>query len=161
MTAVIVRPATVHDVAAMHGLLRAFGRHWNHEDWVTSTPIALETALFGPDHKGFAHVAEHNGGVVGVALWFLTFNFWMAEPVLYLEDLYVDEAARGSGAGEALLRSLAIEAEARNCAWMEWVVLGDNSAGKRFYARHGASHQPDYELWRMERDALRNFAGTN
>lgn len=153
-----VRCATAQDVAAIHGLLRAFGRLWNHEDWVTSTPAALEKALFAPDHKGFAHVVALDGAIVGVALWYMAFNFWMTEPVLYLEDLYVDDAARGSGAGEALLRTLAAEAIARDCAWMEWIVPGDNIAGKRFYARHGGSQQSDYELWRMEGDALRALA---
>lgn len=158
MAAPAIRVATVDDVAAIHRVLMAFGRLWQHEDWVTSTPASLERALFGPDHKGFAHVAEIDGAIVGVALWYMAFNFWMTVPVLYLEDLFVDESARSSGAGEALLRTLAAEAIVRGCAWMEWIVPADNIAGKRFYARHGGSHQSDYELWRMEADALHALA---
>lgn len=153
-----IRAVTPGDVPAIHQLLLDFGRHWGHEEWVSGSPDALAQALFGPDHKGHGHVAVIDGAVVGVALWFLAFNFWMAQPVLFLEDLYVDETARGSGAGEALMRALAGEAVARECAWMEWIVAVDNVAGQRFYARHGASAKVEYDLWRLEDDELRSLA---
>ncbi|MBY0520081.1 MAG: GNAT family N-acetyltransferase [Sphingomonas sp.] len=159
MSALVVRRAKADDMAAIHRLLLAFGHHWNHPEWVSATPAALAEAMLVADPKGFGHVAEADGTVVGVALWYLAFNFWMAKPVLYLEDLYVDEAARSLGAGEALLRALATEAVERDCAWMEWIVADDNIAGKRFYARHGGSHQSEYEIWRMYDDELRAFAG--
>jgi len=158
MAELATRSAARADVPAIYRLLTDFGAHWGRPDWVTATPDALEAALFGVDHKGLAHVAVLDGDVVGVALWFLTFNFWMATPVLFLEDLYVDEAARGSGAGEALMRALANEAVARDCAWMDWTVRVDNDAGQRFYTRHGGAHEADFGLWRMERDALERLA---
>ncbi|MBX9730478.1 MAG: GNAT family N-acetyltransferase [Sphingomonas sp.] len=153
-----IRRATQDDIPEIHRLLLAFGRHWQREEWVSGTQAALDTALFGLDHRGFAHVAELDGKVVGMALWYLTFSFWLAEPVLFLEDLYVDEPARGSGAGEALLRTLAAEALDRGCAWMDWIVQTDNEATKRFYARHGGAHNADFDLWRMEGDQLRALA---
>lgn len=155
----VIRAATIADVPAIHGLLQRFGTHWGNPDWVSATPEALSAALFGADPKGFGHVAQIDGQVTGVALWFVTFNFWMAEPILFLEDLFVDEAARGSGAGEALMRALAREATERGCAWMDWIVRTDNHAGQRFYARHGGVRQGDFDLWRMERDALARLAG--
>lgn len=159
MASVTIRAAEPRDVADIHRLLLAFGRHWTHEDWVTSTPETLDKALFGPDHKGFGHVAERDGQILGVALWFMAFNFWMTEPVLFLEDLFVDEAARGSGTGEALIKALAVEAVSCDCAWMEWIVRADNIASQRFYARHGGQHMAEYGLWRLEGDALQALAG--
>lgn len=159
MADVSIRPAAPGDLPAIHRLLTNFGAHWERPEWVTATPVALDAALFGTDHKGFAHVAERDGNVVGAALWYLTYNFWMATPILFLEDLYVDEAARGSGAGEGLMRALADEAVVRDCAWMDWIVRVDNIAGQRFYARHGGALEADFGLWRMERDALIRLAG--
>ncbi|WP_374146195.1 N-acetyltransferase family protein [Sphingomonas sp. 28-63-12] len=153
-----IRRATRNDVPEIHRLLLAFGRHWHREHWVSGTQAALDKALFGHDLRGFAHVAALDDTVVGIALWYLTYNFWLAEPVLFLEDLYVDEPARGSGAGEALLRALAAEALDRDCAWMDWIVRTDNEATKRFYARHGGTHNADFDLWRMEGDQLRALA---
>ncbi len=158
MTA-IVRQAVPEDIGAIHALLLGFGRHVGHVEWVSAGPEALAGALFGAAPRGHAHVALVDGRIVGVALWFLSFNFWMVQPVLYLEDLFVDAEARGSGAGEALMRALAAEAVARDCAWMDWQVLTDNHGGQRFYARLGARAQPEWRLWRLEGPALAELAG--
>jgi len=158
MAGLAIRPAAADDVPAIHQLLTDFGVLWGRSEWVTTTLNALDAALFGADHKGFGHVASVDGNIVGVALWYLTYNFWMATPVLFLEDLYVDETARGSGAGEALMRALATEAVARNCGWMDWIVPADNVAGQRFYARLGGAREAGNDLWRMERDALERLA---
>ncbi len=155
---VTVRPARAEDVGAIAGLLRAFGRYWGHEDWVTGSEAALADALFGPAPRGFGHIACVDDAAVGVALWFITYNFWMARPILYLEDLFVDEAARGSGAGAALMRALAAEALARDCTWMNWAVLNDDARANRFYAGLGAVTHPDSTLWRLETEALTALA---
>lgn len=155
---VVVRRATADDVAAIHALLLGFGRHIGHVDWVTAGPAALRDALFGATPRGFAHVAVVDARIVGVALWFLSFNFWMVQPILYLEDLFVDAEARGSGAGEALMRALAAEAIARDCAWVDWQVLTENTGGQRFYDRLGAKLQPEWRLWRLEGEALAALA---
>lgn len=149
-----IRAAKISDVRAIHGLLLQFGAHWGHKDWVSATPETLQAALFGTEPNGFGHVAEIDGQVIGVALWFLTFNFWMAEPILFLEDIYVDEAARGNGAGAALMRTLAQEATRRGCARIDWIVKADDRDSQRFYARHGGERQGEFEVWRMECDAL-------
>lgn len=159
MTTVGARPAGLADIDAIHQRLRHFGAHIGHPEWVSATREQLAEALFGAAPKGHAHVATIGDGVVGVALWFLTFNFWMARPILYLEDLFVDAEARGAGAGEALMKALAAEARARDCAWMDWIVLTDNLGGQRFYDRIGARAQPEWRLWRLEGEALAALAG--
>ena len=156
----VVRPAAPIDVDAIFERLLGFGRHVGNPDWVSTTPDQLVAGLFGSLPRGFAHVATVEGRVVGVALWFFTFNFWMAQPILYLEDLFVDADARGSGAGEALMRALAAEAVARDCAWMDWQVLTVNVGGQRFYDRLGAELQPEWRLWRLEGEALAALADT-
>ncbi|MCH4891941.1 GNAT family N-acetyltransferase [Sphingomonas sp. SFZ2018-12] len=151
---VTIRRAEPRDLPEIQALLHAFGQHLERPEWVTGSAGALEAALFGDPPSGHGHVAELDGRVVGIALWFLTYNFWTTRPVLYLEDLYVDASARGSGAGEALLRALGAEAVARDCAWMSWAVLVTNQGAKRFYERLGAAHDPSWEVWRLEGDTL-------
>ena len=126
---VVVRTARPEDVAAIHARLMGFGRHVGNPDWVSTTEDQLGDALFGPASRGFAYIAVVDGRIAGVALWFLTYNFWMAQPILYLEDLFVDAEARGAGAGEALMRALAGEATAGGGAWMAWKELTDNVGG--------------------------------
>lgn len=150
MTALTVRRAVDADTGAIAALLRAFGRYWDHEDWVTGTEPALREALFGPEPRGFGHVAVLDDHIVGVALWFLTYNFWVTQPILYLEDLFVDADARRSGAGAALMRAVAGEAVARDCAWMHWAVVDADERAQRFYASLGGVTDPKSTLWRLD-----------
>ena len=62
-----------------------------------ATEETLEATLFGPGAQVFAHVAEADGRVEGVALWFQTYSTWTGRPSLYLEDLFVSEILRGAG----------------------------------------------------------------
>lgn len=153
-----VRPATPADVPALHALLKEFGAHGGYSEWVRVSPAELEAIFFGPTAWCAAHVAEWRGAVAGMALWFLNFNFGLGRPGLYLEDLFVHQAARGAGVGAALMRALAAEAVRRDCVWMDWQVLTDNHAAQRFYARLGAAEQSEWRLWRLEGAALRTLA---
>jgi GNAT superfamily N-acetyltransferase len=73
---------------------------------------------------------------------------------VYLEDLFVDPAARGGGVARRLVEALAAEAQERGCARVEWAVLDWNEAAKAFYRRLGARHNDTWEPWRLDGAAL-------
>jgi GNAT superfamily N-acetyltransferase len=102
----------------------------------------------------FAHVAEQEGHIVGMALWFLNFSTWTGKHGIYLEDLFVDPSARSGGVARGLVRALAAEARARDCARIEWAVLDWNDQAKDFYRRLGARHNESWEPWRLDGAAL-------
>lgn len=154
----MIRAATPEDVPAIRALVAAFAAETGQAEWARASEAGLSAALFGAGARCAALVAPGEGGLRGIALWFLTYNFWLGRPVLYLEDLFVRAEARGAGVGEALMRALAAEALARDCAWMDWQVLTSNLGGQRFYARLGAAAQPEWRLWRLERPALETLA---
>ena len=52
---------------------------------------------FGETARFETLLAELDGTVVGFALFFFTYSTWTGKPGLYLEDLYVEEDARGYG----------------------------------------------------------------
>ena len=94
---------------------------------------------------------------VGFALFFTNFSTFLAQPGLYLEDLYVQPAHRGAGVGRALLARLAATAVARDCGRFEWSVLDWNAGAIRFYERMGAKVLPDWRLCRVAGDALQRL----
>lgn len=96
--------------------------------------------------------------IEGFALFFLTWSTWKGRPTLYLEDLYVRESARGKGLGLALLRRLAAEAVALQCARMEWAVLDWNRPAIDFYESLGAFHKKDWLPFRIEGRSLSELA---
>jgi GNAT superfamily N-acetyltransferase len=153
MTA-IIRPARPGDEADILRLIRALADYEREPDAVEATAEGLGDHLFAPDPRVFAHVADLDGRIVGMAVWFLTFSTWTGRHGVYLKDLYVDPAARGRGLARDLVRALAAEAEARGCARIDWAVLDWNEPAKRFYRSLGARHNRTWEPWRLDREAL-------
>ncbi|RVT92486.1 GNAT family N-acetyltransferase [Sphingomonas crocodyli] len=150
----IIRPAHPGDEGDILRLIHALADYENEPDAVEATEEGLAAHFFGPDPKVFAHVAEQDGHVVGIAVWFFNFSTWTGRHGIYLEDLFVDPAARGGGIARKLFEAMAAEAEVRNCARIDWQVLDWNELGKGLYRRLGARHKAGWEPWRIDGDAL-------
>jgi GNAT superfamily N-acetyltransferase len=123
------------------------------------TEEQLRVALFGPSPALFGHVAELDGEVVGFALWFLSFSTWRGVHGIYLEDLFVRPACRGSGLGRALLTALARECVERGYERFEWSVLDWNAPAIGFYESLGATPVDGWTRYRLADDALTALAG--
>jgi GNAT superfamily N-acetyltransferase len=155
---VTIRPAVPGDGAAILRMVVALAVYEREPDAVKATEASLHATLFGDNPQVFAHLAEIDGEIVGLALWFLTYSTWTGAPSLYLEDLFVAETARGTGTGRALLSALAREAKTRGCARMDWAVLDWNEKAREFYTHIGAYHSKGWEPWRIEGEALDRLA---
>lgn len=154
----MIRSATPPDVPAIYGLIRELAEYEGALAEVESTADDLRTSLFGPQPTVFAHVAEHEGGVVGFALWFLNYSTWTGRSGIYLEDLYVTPALRGSGLGRALLAELAGICVQRGYARLDWAVLDWNAPALGFYASIGAQDLDSWKVHRLAGPALRALA---
>jgi GNAT superfamily N-acetyltransferase len=156
-TAFDLRAAEPRDLAAIVGLIRELAVFEQLEHLVVVTPETLQPHLFGPRPAAEAVVGEVAGRVVAFALFFTNFSTFLGKPGLYLEDLYVQPAHRGSGLGRALLQHLGALALERGCGRFEWSVLDWNENAIRFYERMGASVMPDWRICRVTGDALERF----
>ncbi len=114
-----------------------------------ATESLLAEQLFGPHPAAEVVIAELDGAAVGFALFFHNFSTFLGRPGLFLEDLYVQPHARGSGVGKALLRHLAGLAVARGCGRMDWNVLDWNAPAIGFYEKLGADVLPDWRTCRV------------
>ncbi len=99
-------------------------------------------------------IAELGETACGFALFFHNFSTFAGRPGIYLEDLFVDPSARGSGAGKALLRRLAQLAIERGCGRLEWAVLDWNAPAIAFYKALGAKTMTAWQVNRLEDTAL-------
>jgi len=151
---VIVRPATPADVPAILRLIRALATYEREPDAVRATEASLNETLFAPGHQVWAHVLDLDGAVAGITVWFMNYSTWTGRPGLYLEDLFVEERARGIGAGRLLFRALAREALARGCARIDWAVLDWNEPAMDFYSAVGGRRQSGWQPWRIDGPAL-------
>ncbi len=104
---------------------------------VQTSPAKLAADAFGPTPQFSARVAEADGALVGYAVYSFAYYTFTGR-WLYLDDLYVQESARGGGAGKLLLAAVADDAVARDCFGIQWFVLDWNEAAIRFYDAMGA-----------------------
>jgi GNAT superfamily N-acetyltransferase len=154
MSTATIRFATHADVPVIVALIRDLAAYEGHAERATATPERLAQALFGDKPTCECLVAEQDGGAVGFALFFHNFSTFLCRKGLYLEDLFVRPAARGTGLGKALLQRLAQIAVERGCGRFEWGVLVQNVDAQTFYQRMGATLLPDWRVCRVTGDAL-------
>ena len=152
-----VRPEDVPAVVSMVHELAEFER-MAHECHLTEEQ--LQAALFYPEPALFGHVAADPASdqPIGFALWFLNFSTWEGVHGIWLEDLYVRPAARGAGAGQALLAALAGVCADRGYRRLDWWVLDWNVDALRFYHRLGADAMDAWTVHRLTGDPLSRLA---
>lgn len=150
-----VRRAEQSDVERIVELCRELAVYERAPDEFKMTADQLRAALFGPEPKLFAHVAENaEGVVVGCAVWFLNFSTWDGTHGIYLEDLYVTPEQRGSGLGFALLIELARECVRNGYTRLQWAVLDWNTPSIEFYEKLGAKPLDEWITYRLSGGAL-------
>jgi len=154
----VIRIATPNDIPDILRLIRDLAEYERALHEVKATEEQLRESLFADDPKVFAHVVEHEGRVVGFALWFLTFSTWNGTHGIYLEDLYVEPQFRGHGYGKALLTELARIADERGYGRVEWAVLNWNTPAIAFYESLGARPQDEWTVYRLTGDTLTKAA---
>lgn len=152
-----LRPAEPRDLDAIVALITELAEFERLTHLLDVTVGKLEPHLFGDRPAAECVVAEVAGEVVAFALFFTNFSTFLAQPGLYLEDLYVRPAHRGAGVGKALLRHLGRLSTDRGCGRFEWSVLDWNEGAIRFYQRVGATVMPDWRICRVTGDALQSF----
>lgn len=137
-----IRFATPADLPLIADLIRALAEYEQLAHEVRFDDAVLTEKLFGHNngHGPYAEVliGELDGTAHGFALFFHNFSTFEGKPGIYLEDLFVQPAARGSGLGKAMLTRLAALAVERDCARLEWSVLDWNAPAIGFYESLGA-----------------------
>jgi GNAT superfamily N-acetyltransferase len=154
----LIRLATPADVPAVVGLVRELATYERAADEVQLTEASLADALFGSHPAVYCHVAEVDGDVVGMALWFVSFSTWLGAHGIYLEDLFVSPDHRRRGLGRALLSTLAQVAVDRGYQRLEWAVLDWNEPALDFYRSIGAVPMDEWTVHRVTGPALRALA---
>lgn len=136
MAQIDIRHANADDLAAIHGLVRELAIYEKEE--------AAFTATLEDYHRDFADgvfesiVAEYEGEIVGMCLYFLTYSTWKGR-MLWLEDFVVKEALRRHGIGQKLFAALQERAREMECRLMKWQVLDWNTPALRFYEKNEAT----------------------
>jgi GNAT superfamily N-acetyltransferase len=151
-------PATEAQVPVILEMIQALAEYEKLSHLVTATAEQIRETLFGPRPAAEVLLARWNDEWAGFALFFPNYSTFLAQPGLYLEDLYVKPHARGKGLGLALLTELAKLAVARGCGRVDWAVLDWNEPSIQFYRKLGAEAKVEWTTFRLSGEPLRQLA---
>jgi GNAT superfamily N-acetyltransferase len=155
-----IQPATAADTADLLAMIRALADYERLTHLVVADEQKLGASLFGERPAAEAIIARdeaQSGRPAGFALFFHTFSTFLAQPGLWLEDLFVYPGFRGRGLGRALIARVGEIARNRGCGRLEWSVLDWNTDAIAFYEGLGATLMHEWKLARVTGDALVRF----
>lgn len=152
-----IRPATPADLPLIAQLIRDLADYEKLASEVRFDEAVMGEKLFGARPYAEVVIGELDGAPQGFALFFHNFSTFEGKPGIYLEDLFVRPAARGSGLGKALLSHLAMLAVERDCARLEWSVLDWNEPAIGFYKKLGARLMDEWTVMRVDGAALQQL----
>lgn len=153
-----IEGATESDVPLILSFIKELAEYERLSHEVSATVERLRANLFGERPVAEAIIGYERDEAVAFALFFHNFSTFLAQPGLYLEDLFVQPHARGRGYGRAMLSHLARLAVARGCGRMEWAVLDWNEPAIRFYRNLRAQPMDEWTTFRLTGDSLRQLA---
>jgi GNAT superfamily N-acetyltransferase len=154
---VTIRPAEPSDAAIIVRLVRELADFEGLLDQVRLTEADVLRDGFGERPRFACLLAEVDDAPVGLALYFEDYSTFEGRPGIFVEDLYVAEAARGLGVGQQLLARLAQITIERDYRRLDLMVLHWNPA-RGFYDRLGFRHSADWLPYRLAGDGLARLA---
>lgn len=132
-----IRPAEPKDCSAMMQLIKELAEYELAPDEVSVSMEHFIESGFGLNPVWWAFVAEHQAGIVGMALYYIRYSTWKGQR-MYLEDIIVSNAYRRQGIGGMLLEQLISEAKRKSFVGMNWQVLDWNQPAIDFYKKYSA-----------------------
>lgn len=154
--AVSVRPATAADADVVETLVRELNLHEGEPTELTTAETLKRDGLGRPDAAFTVLLAAIAGQPVGYVLYHGTYSTEFAEFGFYIYDLYVTEAARGRGAGRALVAAVARAARDEGRGFVWWNSKAANKEAQAMYRRLGAFEEEvrAHALWGEALDRL-------
>ncbi|MGF6254170.1 N-acetyltransferase family protein [Ensifer sp. LBL] len=97
--------------------------------------------LIDPAAPLVARLAILDGQVVGFAICQEQLATFFRQPICYIEDLYVDPAARGQGVARAMIDDLIAHCQEKGWDRLYWYTEADNATARRLYDRYSRTDE--------------------
>src|SRR5947209_12472339 len=154
-----IRRAAPGDVTAITAMIHDLALFVRASEQCSVVENQIGSALFGDSRTLQAHVAEVDGDVAAMALWFLNFSTWDGVQGIHLEDLFVRPQFRRLGLARGLLGALAKECVDHNYTRLAWAVLNWNTDAIALYQAVGGQPQDEWTTYRVSGSELTELAG--
>ncbi|SCY77333.1 L-amino acid N-acyltransferase YncA [Flavobacterium caeni] len=155
-----IRKGQKADMPAVLELITELAVFEKEPDAVVVTVADLQRDGFGENPLFHTFVAEQDGQIVGMALYYYRYSTWKGKTI-HLEDLIVTEPMRGSGLGFALYAEIIKQGKTDGVRRIEWNVLDWNTPAIEFYEKSGARILPDWRVAHMDENGIDAFIVNN
>lgn len=153
---VTIRDGKKQDIPHVLQLIKELAIYEKAPNEVVVTEDQMLDYGFGKEPLFKFIVAEINGQIVGISLYYIRYSTWKG-PMLYLEDLVVNEKFRGNGIGHLLFKETMRIAHQNNYAGMIWQVLDWNEPAINFYNKYEASYSDEWLNGKLSQQQLNAY----
>lgn len=153
---ITIRTGTREDLPQVLGLIKELAEYERAPQEVDNTVERMEEDGFGPDKVFDFLVAEMEGKIIGLALYFWTYSTWKGK-CLYLEDLVIAEEYRRYGIGRRLFTELIQLAKQKGACRLNWQVLEWNEPAIQFYKTLNAEFDSEWINCRLSFQQLQGI----
>lgn len=151
-----IRKGQKEDMPAVLSLIQELAAFEKEPDAVVVTAADLARDGFGENPLFHTFVAEIEGQIVGMALYYYRYSTWKGRTI-HLEDLIIKEKMRGSGLGYQLYAAVIERGKKDQVRRIEWAVLDWNTPAIDFYIKSGARVLDDWRVAQMDEHGIKNF----
>lgn len=138
-----IRKGTKQDIPALLGLIKELALYEKAPGEVVVTEEQLEKDGFGEDAVFKFFVAEMQGKIVGISLYYIKYSTWKGR-CIFLEDIIVNEAYRKFGIGKKLFDEVVKAAKVMKVKRLEWQVLEWNTPAIKFYEKLNSNFDKEW-----------------
>jgi ribosomal protein S18 acetylase RimI-like enzyme len=148
-----IRAGKPEDLKAVLRLIKELAEYERAPDEVSNTESMMLRDGFGNQpHYGIL-VAELDGHITGTAIHYVRYSTWKG-PMLYLEDIIVQEKYRGRGIGSLLFEACATYSREKDYAGMMWQVLAWNTPAINFYKKYNCILDAEWVNGKLTREQI-------
>lgn len=149
----IVRFAAEEDIPFVHGLIKELAEYEKAPQEVTNTVNDMLRDGFGLHPVYRCLVAETDGKVTGMAIYFIKYSTWKGKGI-YLDDIVVTESMRRMGIGKLLFDAIVKDAKLIGAKQLHWQVLDWNTPAIEFYKKYNADLDSEWINCKLTEEQL-------
>ena len=143
-----IEPVSAEQLETLLPAIAAYQRFYGVEDVDAERNRAFFSRFLAPSEDGMLLGAWRGEELLGYACLYWHFTSLVPAETVLMNDLYVEEPARGRGVGRALIEASAEVARGRGAHHLEWATAPGNETAQRLYDSTGAERSEwiEYEL---------------
>lgn len=153
---IIIRKGEKKDLPGVLALIHELAEFEKAPDAVTNTVALMEEDGFGEKPVFRFHVAEFEGKIIGIAVYFVKYSTWKGRG-LYLDDIVITEKYRSKGIGKKLFDVYVEEAKKIGAKQLHWQVLDWNVRAIEFYKRLDARIEAEWLDCKMDEEEIEKY----